>query len=98
MISTVGAIILAVLAAAGAAAVTSCIYERKLYENELKKTEDLSYQVEDYRGQVETLETQLARLNGISEGRECDAMQRRFLESLHDNGQSTVMMGRRTDA
>ena len=95
MISVLSAIIYAVLAVSTACAVTAYLYERKLHREAYRAHEELSDQVEAYRRECSELRTELARIDGVAKGRECDAMQRRFLESLQENGQSTVRIGRR---
>lgn len=95
MIPALSAIIYAVLAVSAACAITAYLYERKLYREAYKANEDLSDQVEAYRLECAELRTELARIDGVAQGRECDAMQRRFLESLQENGQGTVKLGRR---
>ena len=95
MIPALSAIIYAVLAVAAACAGTAYLYERKLYREAYQANEDLSDQVEAYRRECAELRTELARIDGVAQGRECDAMQRKFLESIQENGQGTVRIGRR---
>ena len=98
MISTLSAIIYAGLAVLAAGAVTAYLYERKLCREAYMANEDLSDRLDACRQECSDLRIELARMDGVAQGRECDAMQRRFLESLQENGQSTVRIGRRTDA
>lgn len=95
MISVLSAIIYAVLAVLTACAVTAYMYERKLYQEVDSLNEGLTNNLEDCRQQCEELRIELARIDGVAQGRECDAMQRRFLESIQENGQGTVRIGRR---
>lgn len=98
MMQVMNGIICTVLSAVSAGAVIAWIYERKLYTETFREKEDLSEKLDASRKECEDLRIELARIDGISQGRECDAMQRRFLESLHENGQSTIRIGRRADA
>lgn len=95
MISAFSAIIYAVLAVLAACAVTAYLYERKLYREAYRANEDLSGQLEACRAECAEMRAELARIDGIAQGRECDAMQRRFLESMQENGQGTIRLGRR---
>lgn len=95
MIPTLSAIIYAVLAVLAAGAVTAYLYERKLYREAHMANEDLSDKLDACRQECSDLRIELARIDGIAQGRECDAMQRRFLESMQENGQGTIRLGRR---
>lgn len=95
MISVLSAIIYAALAVLAACAVTGYLYERKLYREAYRANEELSTQVEAYQRECAEMRTELARIDGVAQGRECDAMQRKFLESIQENGQGTVRIGRR---
>jgi len=95
VITVVGAIIYAVIAATAAGVLIACLYERKLYRNEHAVNEDLIRQLWAKDNELQRLKVQLARLEGISQGRECDSMQRRFLEQLQSEGQATTNLSRR---
>lgn len=95
MIPTLSAIIYAVLAVLAAGAVTAYLYERKLYREAYRANEDLSDRLDACKQECSDLRIELARIEGVAQGRECDAMQRKFLESMQENGQGTIRLGRR---
>lgn len=95
MISALSAIIYTVLAVLAAGAVTAYLYERKLYREAYRANENLSERLDACRQECAELRIELARIDGVAQGRECDAMQRKFLESMQENGQGTIRLGRR---
>ena len=95
MIPALSAIIYAVLAVLAAGAATAYLYERKLYREAYRANENLSDRLDACMQECSDLRIELARIEGVAQGRECDAMQRRFLESIQENGQGTIRLGRR---
>ena len=93
--SVVSAIIYALMAAVIAGVSIAYLYERKLYREAYRANESLSDRLEAVTNECAEMRAELARMDGVAQGRECDAMQRRCLESLQENGQSTVRIGRR---
>lgn len=96
--SIVSAIIYAVLAAGITGTMIAYLYERRMRLDAEHVAEDLSDRLESVKRECAELRAEIARMDGVAQGRECDAMQRRFLESLQEHGQSTVRIGRRADA
>ena len=92
MIPVVSAIIYAVMGASAAGIATAYWYERKLRKDAYNVNESLSVDLRRADSEIRSLRMELARLEGISQGRECDAMQRKFLESMQQNGQSVVKL------
>ena len=95
MITVFGAIIYAVMAAAVVGLLVAYLYERRLNNGAHSENEDLLRQMWTKDTELQRLRTELARLQGISQGRECDSMQRRFLETLQSEGQATTNLSRR---
>lgn len=95
MITIIGAILYSVLAGAVSAISVAYTYERKHREG----TEDYIAQLDHERQQAQNeaveLRIELARQQGISMGRECDALQRKFIESMNDNQRATVELSKR---
>lgn len=96
MVSVIGAIIYAVLGGALAALAVAYHYERNLRKQAEETADQTGQSFNQMQREIISLNQELARLNGISIGRECDAMQRRFIENMTDNGQATVDLGRKT--
>ena len=94
----IGGIIYAIMAAVIAGLAVGYRDERKLRQNTDIANDHLSDHLEAMTAECSELRSELARMEGVAQGRECDAMQRRFLESLQENGQSTVRIGRRQDS
>ena len=96
--SLISGIIYALLSAVAAGTITGYLYERKMFREAETLNQELSDSLDAVRSECSDLRTELARLNGISQGRECDAMQREFLKTLQHNGQGTMRIARRQDA
>lgn len=95
MMPVISGIIYTVLAALTAGVTVGYLYERKLYREAAEANRELSDSLDAMSAECTKLREELARLNGISQGRECDAMQREFLRSLSTNGQGTMKLARR---
>lgn len=93
--SVFSAIIWAVMAALSAGIVVAYWYERKMNKEAQEANQTQTDQIYSLQVEIAGLRETLARLDGIAQGRECDAMQRKFLESLQENGHGTVRIGRR---
>ena len=93
--SVVSAIIYVIIAAVAAGIVVAYWYERKLRRDAYSANEQLSARLEQTDRERRSMQLELARLEGVSQGRQCDAMQREFLESLQNNGQGIVQIRRR---
>ncbi len=93
--SIISAIIYAVMAAGITGTMIAYLYERQMRRDAEHVTENLSDRLESVTRECAELRAEIARMDGVAQGRECDAMQRRFLESLQENGQGTVRIGRR---
>ena len=96
--SLIGGIIYAVMAALAAGMIVAYLYERERREEAQEARERLEGELQETEAEICRLREELARLNGISQGRECDAMQREFLKTLQQNGQGTMRIARRQDA
>jgi hypothetical protein len=95
MITPIGAILYSVLVGLLCSISTAFFYEKKRRMEVENNSELTGDEFMRQRDEILQLRTELARLNGISIGRECDAMQRRFIEQMSDNGQATVDLGRK---
>ena len=94
MIAPFDAILYAVLIGLVCSISTAFVYERNRRQ-EVENNADLTGdEFMRQRDEILQLQTELAKLHGISIGRECDAMQRRFIEQMN-NGQATVDLGRK---
>lgn len=93
--SVVSAIMYVIIAAVAAGIVVAYWYERKLRREAYSANQELSMRLEQTDRECRSLRIELARLEGVAQGRQCDAMQREFLESLQNNGQGTVQIRRR---
>ena len=99
MISVISAIIYAIMAAVGVGMAVAYSYERKLREDAYSENEGLSDRLQKTEQECRAMRMELSRLDGVAQGRECDAMQRKFLESMQQNGQGVVRLrGQRHDA
>lgn len=95
MIAPFDAILYAVLIGLLCSISTAFVYERKRRQEVETNAELTGDEFMRQRDEILQLQTELAKLHGISIGRECDAMQRRFIEQMNDNGQATVDLGRK---
>jgi len=93
--SVVSAIIMATIAAVTAGIVVAYCYEQKSRRDAENANQHLSLRLEQTDRECRSLRLELARLEGVSQGRQCDAMQREFLESIQNNGQGIVQIRRR---
>lgn len=98
MMDLIGSIILALAAGLIGGLGIGYVYERNRRQDAEARSRDLADDLDLIRTEREELRAELARLNGISQGRECDAMQRKFLETIQQNGQGTVRIARRQEA
>ncbi len=90
-----GAIIYAVIAAVAAGLAVAYWYERKLHREAYRANEGLAESIRRAESEISALRINLARLEGSGYAQECRAVQRSFLESIQQNGQGTVRIGRR---
>lgn len=95
MVTVFGVIIYAVISAAAVGLLIAWTYERRLYRHEHEINEDLIRQAWTKDNELQRLRIELARQEGIAQGRECDAMQRRFLEQMQKDGQAITNLSRR---
>lgn len=95
MITTIGAILYSVLTGAVSAISVAYAYERKHRETMEDYIAKLDEGWQQAHNEAIELRMEIARQQGISMGRECDAMQRKFIESMNDNQRATVELGKR---
>jgi outer membrane murein-binding lipoprotein Lpp len=95
MITIISAILYATMLAGFCSAVVAYMYERRKREEMKATIEDYSAMVEQLQLELNSARMELSKNAGISIGRECDAMQRRFIESLEQHGQASVHLSAR---
>jgi hypothetical protein len=98
MITVFGAILIAILSAAVSALLVAFYYEKSMKRD----AEDRAANLEnDYRCvSAEYFEAKLAiaKNDGISIGRQCDALQQQMIKSLNNDGHVSVRTGGRHQA